>query len=260
MITSASIDSAVTVDWLKGVISAKENASVSIVKGTPVDSWEDTKISLNAARIDAYERARDKSKKEIINRLLTLKIDPENTMRDLLEKHVTMRNRLTEVLEDKIAYKEHPEGFYRSRCEGILALGDLFDALPFNFPGDEFPSRMDTPIETEYTSLIIDARGLTIKPMLLPSVYNAAGLEIYGKNFIDVAYAARYGMVSYVHTESEAMKNRKAGKHPYYTAALRNLRQCPVISERDTRKIFSSGKTLEHLKKCRVIFIIDREG
>ena len=258
-ISSASIETGARIDWMKGEIRAYSKAAVPIIKGSPVDAWDEKKTSLNAARMDAYGRAREKTVKQITELLVSLRVDPENTIRDILDENDLSRNRLSEIVDNRISFRENPAAFDEAGCEGRLKLADIIDALPFRFPGDDFPTRMDNPIETEYTSLVVDARGLGVKPMLFPSVYSSAGVEIYGKNFIDVSYAARYGMASYAYTENTAMKNKRAGEHPYYTAALRNLRDCPVISERDTRKVLSSRKTMDHLRRCRVIFIIDRE-
>ena len=92
-----------------------------------------------------------------------------------------------------------------------------------------------------------------------PSIYNEEGLEIYGRYFVNIRYASKYGLVTYVHSENDAMKKRMTGRHPCFTIALKGMKGCPVISNRDTRKIFSSRKTVEKLKKCKVIFIIDKE-
>jgi hypothetical protein len=256
----ASLNSGANIDWPRGRIHASTAAPLLVAAGKPLDSWDEGRISINAARMQAYERAREQSRKKIIDLLMTIRVDPENTMKDLVEKNEETRKGLSLIVERGITFRDHPRGFYHSGCEGILPLGDLLEALPFSFPGEDFPTRMDNPIDTEYTSLIIDTRGLGVKPMLLPSIYSTAGLEIYGKNFIDASYAARHGMASFAYTDTEAMTNKRAGKHPYYTAALKSIRHCPVLSERDARKILASPKTREHLKKCRVIFIIDREG
>ena len=40
---------------------------------------------------------------------------------------------------------------------------------------------------------------------------------------------------------------------------MKEMKGCPVIANRDIRKIFSSGDTVGQLKKCRVIFIIDKK-
>src|SRR5208337_4872049 len=101
---------------------------------------------------------------------------------------------------------------------------------------------------------------LKVAPMILPSVFNENGLEVFGRLYVDIRHATRFGIVGYAFSEKEAMKSPLAGDHPYYTDAIGEMKGCPVISNRDVRKIFSSVRTVENLKKCRVIFIIDKNA
>jgi hypothetical protein len=94
--------------------------------------------------------------------------------------------------------------------------------------------------------------------MLIPAIINESGLEVYNKNFINPDDAIKYNVVSYVYTEKDAIRHKKAGKNPLFCIALKNINGNPVISDSDIKKIFSHKKNIEYLKKCRVIFIIDR--
>jgi hypothetical protein len=94
--------------------------------------------------------------------------------------------------------------------------------------------------------------------MIFPSIYDEKGLEVYSKNYIDIKYGMKHGIVSYAYNEKIASKNKKTGNHPYYTIALKKNKNCPVISFRDIKKIFGSDVTLKNLKRCNVIFIIDK--
>lgn len=260
VISTATLDTQVNVNWMKGKIVATGSASITINDGTPVEQFTGNRISLNSARMDAYNKALEKTTQALVKAILNLRIDSHHHMKDVLRNHEISRSRFMEVIENKLIYTEKPLGYYESQCSISLNLQDLIDVVPFLFPGDPFPTRMDNPISTDYTSLIIDARGLDIKPMVFPSVYDVRGLEIYGRNFIDIHAAAKYGMASYAYTEKEAMSLKRAGEHPYFTAAIKSLNECPVVSDNAARKILSSQKTIENLKKCHVIFIINRKG
>ncbi len=185
-----------------------------------------------------------------------IRVDPWNTLGDILETDFETRRKVSRAIENAGA-RTFPSGG-GGGCRLDLSLGDIITALPYRFPGDSFPLRDDVPIPTEYSSVIIDARGLPVEPMIFPSVFNTDGLEIISRDQIDIRYAMRYGMVSFVYSDNEAFKHRKAGNSPLYCVALKDMRGCPVLSDRDVRKIFSSGKTLERMKKCRLIFIISR--
>jgi hypothetical protein len=156
-----------------------------------------------------------------------------------------------------VKFRHHPSDHYSSTCEANLSFGDIISSLPFEFPERDFPVRDDAKISTNYTGLVIDARGLPVFPMLFPSVYNEHGLEIYGRSFVSRESAGRAGLATYCRNEDEAMKHVKAGRKPYYTTAIRSLRGNPVISDRDARRILSASVTKEHLKKCGVVIIIN---
>jgi hypothetical protein len=246
------------ISWEKGFVSATATSTLDVsAKGRPVDSYNGTGTPLNRARMDASRSAREAALERLITAVRSLRIDAGKTVGDAIEDNETVRGRLSEALMHAVKVKEHPSGFYSSSAEAKVAFGDIIAALPYEFPGREFPKRDDAKIRTDYTSLVIDGRGLPIVPMLFPSVFNEHGLEIYGRALVFGRYAARTGMVAYCRNEDEAMKHRRAGSRPYYTVALRSLNGCPVISDRDARRILGSPATTEQLKKCGVIIILN---
>ena len=247
------------VDWIEGKIKSTGSSSMAIDEsGSPVDMETGKILSISEARNISYDRSKEKALVEAINTISEIQVDNEKKMKDLIRDDLEVRQNISRVLEEYSRYKENPAGYLSSACDLEFNLGYLLTVLNYSFPGDSFPVRDDIEISTQYTSLIIDVRGLGIKPMLLPSVLNESGLEIYNKNFIRSADAVKYNPVSYVHNEKDAIKHKKAGKHPLFCAALKNMNGNPVISDNDIKKMFSHKKNIEYLSKCRVIFIIDR--
>ncbi len=249
-----------TVDWSRGVVVTHVLSRVQFDgRGTPVDGESGTAISLNRGRNDAYRKARDRAVENMVRLIKGIRVDSDTMLSDLLEQSDTAQKRIVSVIESRMKVRESPADFATSACRAELKIGDLLHAVPYSYPGDDFPVRIDNPIPTSYTSLIIDARGLNIEPMILPSIYSEEGLEIYGRYYVDIRYAGRHGIAAYAHDEDEAMKIKGAGRHPYYTVAVKEMKGCPVIADRDIRRIFSSGDTVGQLKRCRVIFIIDKK-
>ena len=246
-------------DWTKNTVTTLGTASIRIdYGGTPVNINDGGHISITEARRAAYETAKDIAMEKMISIIKNIRIDQDSTLGNILEQNSFTRQKLASALE-RIKYEEFSTGFDSSSCRARLAFGDIISSLPFLFPEDEFPERMDVPIETEYTGLIIDARELNVKSMLFPVIYNKNGLEIISRRNINGAAAAKYGMLSYAFDEKEAKQNKRIGKFPLYTAAIEENRNCPVLSEKDVRRIFSSPKTLNAMRECRIVFIIDRE-
>lgn len=259
MLNSVYGYSAARVDWINGLIISTGSSSMAIDEhGSPVDMETGKQLSISKARTISYERAKEKALFEAIKLIGEIQVDTEKKIKELVLNDQTVRKNIPEAIESYSRYKEKPSGYLTSSCELSFSLGYLLTAINYTFPGDSFPERNDIDISTLYSSLIVDVRGLGIKPMLLPTIVNENGLEVYSKNFINPSDAVKYNTVSYVFSEKEALKHKKAGKHPLITAALKNLNGNPVVSDNDLKKIFSNKKNIEYLNKCRVIFIIDR--
>jgi len=250
-----------TINWTSGIITARGEALVSLTPaGAPVDYYDGTPTSINGARVQSYERARENAMENLMGTIRHLRIDPDTRLSDLISDSPYARKRISSVLAGLSRIKKIPASFDGARCEIRLGMGDIIASLPGEFPRQDFPTFDDPPLATDYTGLIIDGRGLDLKPMVFPSVYKEDGLEIYGRQFVDSVYAARHGMVSYCYDDDDARRHPRAGRRPYYTVALKNLNGCPVIADRDARKILSGGETRNNLQKCRLILILDREA
>jgi hypothetical protein len=247
------------IDWQKNIISVVGISSIRIDdNGTPINIYDATHISINEARHLAYSRAKRIALEKMTTALLDMRVTQDETIGSLLKTDSFMRQRLYAAF-DKIKFEDFPAGFDSSACRAKLSMGDIMNALPFTFPEQEFPQRTDTPIETEYSGLIIDSRGFAAKPMMFPVIYNKNGLEIVSRYNIHAVQAVKYGMVSYASNEKEAKLNKRLGAHPLYVVAIGENRGCPTLSEKDVRRIFSSSKTIKALQECRIVFIIDKE-
>jgi hypothetical protein len=248
------------INWTKGVVTAQGRSSIVIgEKGSPVTYYSRMATTINKARIESYQIARDRALENIIKTIKSIRVDSDGMLADLISSNRLTQKKISEAIMNLFKVKEYPVDFYSSQCEVKIKIGDIIASIPYEFPSHDFPVRDDTPIKTRYSSLIIDGRDLDIKPMLFPSIFTEDGLEIYGRYFVDSRYAARNGLASYCYDEDEAMELSRAGDRPYYTSALKSFKGCPVVSERDARRILSSNDTINNLKKCRVIIILRKK-
>ncbi len=249
------------INWDRGFITSRATASIEVRKsGQPADSYTGLSSTLNRARMDAYQRARDAATERLVLTLKRMRIDSENLIGDIIGREKYTQQKISDALMHALKVKEAPADFYSSGCEVKMRFADIIGSLPYNFPEQDFPTRDDSVLPTDYTGLIIDGRGLDIEKMLYPSIFDEDGLEIYGRIFVESRYACRHGIASYCFNEQEAMKNPKAGRRPYYTTAIRTLNGNPVVSDRDARRILGARNTRNSLKKCNVIIILSREN
>lgn len=122
----------------------------------------------------------------------------------------------------------------------------------------------EAAVETKaqvFTGLIIDAKGLGIKPAMAPKVLDEAGNEIYGSAYVGRAFAVKYGMAGYAKTVEDAGKNKdRIGKTPEKVKAIKasGANKCDVVlSSGDADALRSSAKNLKFLQECRVIIVVD---
>lgn len=249
----------IRVNWQKGFVSARGIARVEFENGIPVDILTGEAVSLNRARQVSYDTAREISRINIAEAIKFLRVDPQNILLDIMKNDDNTRKKISDRINNGIIYKEYPADFDSSICEAKIPFGKLIESLPYDFPSNDFPVRAEIPISTAYSGLIVDCRGLPVKPMIFPSLYSSEGLEIYGRNFIQSNYAVKGGMVSYCYNEDQAFLDIRAGEKPYFANAIKSISSSPVLSEKDVRRILSSKKTRKNLKECRVILIIDNE-
>jgi len=247
------------IDWLNGKINSTGSSNMAIDEyGYPIDVETNQVLSISEARNISYERSKGKALANAINVINTIQVDSEKKISDLIKSDPVVRKNIYEVLEKNSTYRDVTSNYLASSCKFEIKTGHLIEAINYSFPKDNFPIQDNIEISTLYSSIIIDVRGLSIKPMLIPAIINESGLEVYNKNFINPDDAIKHNVVSYVYTEKDAIKHKKAGKNPLFCVALKNMNGNPVISDSDIKKMFSHKKNIEYLKKCRVIFIIDR--
>lgn len=112
-----------------------------------------------------------------------------------------------------------------------------------------------------YSGLIIDARGLGVKPAISPKVLDENGKEIYGSAYISKSFAVKYGIAGYAKTVKNAQKQEsRIGSTPGLVKAIRasgSNKTDVVLSINDANSVRSSAKNLKFLSECRVIIIID---
>ncbi|MCL1833618.1 MAG: hypothetical protein FWG49_03860, partial [Leptospirales bacterium] len=175
-----------SVDWLNGKIISTGDAQMAIDEyGVPVDFETNRALSISEARNISYEKSREKALINAINTISAMQVDSEKKIADLIKNDPVVRRNIYEIIEKNSIYKDVTSDYLISSCKFELNTGYITEAINYSFPKDNFPIQDNIEISTLYSSLIIDVRGLGIKPMLIPSVVNESGLEVYNKNFIN---------------------------------------------------------------------------
>ncbi|MDZ7271328.1 MAG: LPP20 family lipoprotein [candidate division KSB1 bacterium] len=122
------------------------------------------------------------------------------------------------------------------------------------------PGVQAAPGAAAYTGLIIDTKGLGVRPAMAPKVLDENGQEVYGSKFVSRDWAVQIGMVGYDKDINRARSNERVTNNPLVVKALKAAganKADVVISNADAAAIHAASSTQSFLDKCRVMFIVD---
>jgi len=108
------------------------------------------------------------------------------------------------------------------------------------------------------TGLVIDGRGLGLKPALLPKIVDPQGQEIYVGQVVPRTNAVEQGVAGYAKDVNAAANNFRVTDNP---AVIRGLRASGaartdiMLSQTDAQMLRDLGKKGDFLQYCRVIIV-----
>ncbi len=117
------------------------------------------------------------------------------------------------------------------------------------------------PAAAGYSGLIIDAKGLGIKPALMPKIVSESDREIYGSANISRKFAVKHGMCGYA-KDLESAKNLtdRIGTTPFIVKAIKagGANKADIIlSKADADAVQGAAKNAKFLSECRVVVLLD---
>jgi hypothetical protein len=111
-----------------------------------------------------------------------------------------------------------------------------------------------------FSGLIVDARGLGVRPAMAPKILDENQKEVYGSAFVSREFAVQQGMCGYVKDPGAAKTNKRVKGNALFVKGIKSMgpgKSNIVISNADAAKLRSSSKHLSFLRECRVIIIVD---
>jgi hypothetical protein len=111
-----------------------------------------------------------------------------------------------------------------------------------------------------FTGLIIDARGVDLRPAMAPKILDEQGNEVYGTGYVDREYAVQIGVVGYEKDLNRARSNERVTNNPMVVKALKSAgtKNCDVvISTNDAQRVLGAAQNMNFMEKCKVMIIVD---
>lgn len=249
------------IDWTAGVIRVTGRG----VSPGKVESYAQGQLmAMGAAQLDA-ERI-------LAGTVNGVQLDSERTLRGFIQRSYKVKERVsaclkgarivgTRFLSNGVAEVEMElplvgEGgltrIIYSGGYGYAAKPDFYYPRPGGAVGGEV-----------YTGLIIDARGLGLKPAMNPKVLSENGALVYGMDrriMEDKKFVIKQGLVAYVRTMEKAKELKRIGKNPFVvraTGVAGQFKTDVVIGEEQAKAILKLKGLLTFWEQCRVAIVLN---
>lgn len=126
-------------------------------------------------------------------------------------------------------------------------------------PAPEVPSQATVAFKGGVaTGMVIDGRGLGLRPALLPRIIDQQGQELYVGQVVPRTNAVEQGVAGYARDVQAAANNFRVTDNPAVIKAVRasgNARTDVVINQGDAQAFRELGNKGDFLKYCRVIIV-----
>jgi hypothetical protein len=240
------------VDWTTGVITS---VGIGAPPAQPANAAQARAMAERAAQVVAY--------RNLLEAVKGVRVDSTTTVENFMVTSDVIKTEVNGIIQGAMVMdKKYMSDGSVEVTVGMKLSGALADAL---LPkGAANPQSMPAPLAGTpgqlYTGLIVDARGLGVRPAMAPKILNEDGKEIYGSAWISRDYAVREGMVGYLKDPAAAQANPRVTDKPLLVKAVKvsgDARVDTVISNADAAAIQSASQNLSMLEKCRVIILVD---
>ena len=248
------------VDWDSRVITV---TGMGAAPPNAMNPAQARMMARRAAVVDGYRQLAEVVK--------GVNVDSETTVENMMVTSDVIKTKVSGLIQGAsvVAEQAIPGGGYEVTMQMPMFGGSnsLASAVmpasqtsPEAFPAPAVPtgsSAADAPsgkAEGVYTGLVVDCRGLGLKPVMSPVIKNEQGSPIYGFKNLDYDKVIQYGMASY---STDPGNVARAGSHPLVVKALKveNHNGYPVISVSDANKVLIENGATHFLDATCVVFI-----
>jgi len=242
-----------SVNWSKGVVQAK---GIGIPLTKMPENSDDRTVALTDAKLNAIHI--------LLDIIRNLRINGTTVVADYATREPAIMSKIENMVKNaKVVKKEYlTDGTVKIEMEVNLRGGFAQLVLPKDIkPLDSITlvtrNKTSSPV---FTGLVVDAKGLGVRPVLVPRIIDENDQEVYGSAFVSREYAVQQGMSGYARNLKEVLNNQRVGDQPLVVKGLKTLgpgHSDIVISNADASKLRSISESLYFMKKCRVIIVVD---
>jgi len=240
------------IDWTTNVITA---VGIGAPPAQPANAAQARAITERTAQAVAY--------RNLLDAVKGVRVDSTTTVENFMVTSDVIKTEVSGFIQGAtIMDKKYMSDGSVEVTVGMKLTGALADALLPKGTTPPVPpvGATSTAPGQIYTGLIVDARGLGVRPAMAPKILNDNGKEVYGSVWINRDWAVREGMVGYLKDPAAAQTNPRVADKPLMVKAVKaagDARVDVVISNADAATIQGASQNLSMFEKCRVIILVD---
>lgn len=240
------------VDWTTGVVTA---VGIGAPPANAANPAQARAMAERAAQVVAY--------RNLLEAIKGVRIDSTTTVENFMVTSDLIRTQVSGFVQGAtVMDKKYMSDGSVEVTVGMKLTGALADALlPKDLPAPPTGIVAAPGAAGQvFTGLIVDARGLGVRPAMAPKVLNESGIEVYGSAWINREWAVREGMAGYLKDPVQAQQNPRVTDTPLLVKAIKtsgDARVDVVISDADAAMVHGASQNLSFLEKCRVIILVD---
>jgi hypothetical protein len=241
------------INWSRGVIQAK---GIGIPPKEVSGKTNPRSEALTNAELDAFQKIFEIAKE--------VRIDGATVVGNTALLDNAILSKIENMAKNaKVVRKEYlTDGTVKIGMEMNLRGGFAQLVLPKEIKSLDSitPMTMIKSSQQTFTGLVVDARGLDVRPVMVPKIIDENDQEVYGSAFVSREYAVQRGMSGYGKDLEKIIHNRRVADHPLVVKGLKAVglgRSEIVISNADASKLRSTSENLSFLKRCRVMIVVD---
>ena len=241
------------INWSRGVIQAK---GIGVLPDKLPNRVHARSSALKDATLDACRKILEVAK--------GIRIDGATVVGNYAGKNNIIMSKIESMVNSADVVKK--EYFSDGTVEVTMEMNLRGGFAQLVLPGEIKPLesiRTMVPVNISpfiFTGLVIDTRGLGIKPVMAPKILDENAREVYGSAFVSREYAVQQGMSGYSKDLAAAQSNQRVADNPLTVKGLRTEgveHSDVVISNADARRLRSASENLSFMKKCRVIIVVE---
>jgi len=247
-----------------GAINWQDQLIVSTGIGAP-----NPKMPLAAQRAGAIEAAKRVALRNLLETVKGMAINSETTVENAMIESDIINTQVSGIVRNfrVVNTRYMSTGDVEVDVEIPLS-GVLFDALLPQQAGGPMMPGQNFPIDPSFlpqqsgvfTGLIVDGRGLKLRPAMAPKIVDEQGNEVYGSGYVSRDYAVQIGVVGYEKDLNRARSDERVKDNPMMVKAVKASganKTDVVISNADAQRVLAAAKNLNFMEQCKVMIILD---